>query len=68
MAPSYISNMLTRYTPKRSLRFANKSLLVQPSKIRMATYGERAYSFAAPKLWNNLPEHIHNATTMRHSL
>ena len=58
MAPSYISNMLAHYTSKRQLRSASKSLLDKPNKIKTATYGERAFSFAAPKLWSSLPETV----------
>ena len=54
LAPSYLSHLLVHYNPTRSLRSAEKYLLEVP-KVRLKTYGERAFSVAAPKLWNALP-------------
>ena len=55
IAPSYLTSMLSLYVPKRNLRSASKNLLVEPP-ARLKRYGERAFSVAAPKLWNVLPE------------
>jgi hypothetical protein len=52
-APDYIKEMLTPYTASRSLRSNNQELLCVP-KCRVK-YGERAFSAAAPRLWNTLP-------------
>ena len=57
LAPSYISHLFVRYNPPRSLRSAGKHLLEVP-KARLKTYGDRAFSVAAPKLWNDLPSEI----------
>ena len=54
LAPKYLSDLLTLYRPPRALRSANKSLLVQP-RFNLKTYGQRAFSVIAPKLWNALP-------------
>ena len=57
LAPSYVSNLLHLYTPNRLLRSSSKFLLqVPPSNLK--TYGDRAFSVCAPKLWNCLPYHI----------
>ena len=57
LAPSYISNLLHLYTPNRLLRSSSKfQLQVPPSNLK--TYGDRAFSVCAPKLWNCLPYHI----------
>ena len=60
IAPSYLSDLISGYTPPRRLRTRNKHLLTIP-KCRTKTYGERAFSVAGPKLWNSLPETVKNA-------
>ena len=54
MAPSYLSDLLTTYTPGRHLRSCNAELLCLP-KVNLKGYGERSFSYAGPKLWNSLP-------------
>jgi len=54
LAPEYLSSRLQKYIPGRSLRSADQHLLVE-QKVKLKSYGERAFSIAAPKLWNELP-------------
>ena len=54
LAPSYLSDLLIHYRPSRTLRSSDKELLVE-TRCHLKTYGERAFSFIAPKLWNTLP-------------
>ena len=54
LAPSHLSQLLVHYNPTRSLRSAGKYLLEVP-KVRLKTYGDRAFSVGVPKLWNVLP-------------
>ena len=56
LAPMYITELLKPYRP-RSLRSSSRNLLAVPSS-NTSTYGDRAFSFAAAKLWNALPDHI----------
>lgn len=56
-APVYLSELVSPYVPQRSLRSTNQLLLQQPSS-RTKSYGDRAFSVAAPKLWNQLPTDI----------
>ena len=53
-APEYLSSRLQKYVPGRALRSADQYLLVE-RKANLKSYGERAFSVAAPKLWNQLP-------------
>ena len=53
------TEMLQPYRPPRSLRSASKKLLTVPS-AKLNGYGCQSFSFAAPKLWNSLPETVHN--------
>ena len=63
LAPSYLSDLLKDYTPERNLRSADQGLLtVPPSKKR--TLGDRAFSVAAPTLWNSLPLAIRQLQTL----
>ena len=56
-APSYIQDLLVPYVPNRNLRSTGTGLLQEP-KFRTKTYGMRAFSVAAPKLWNSLPSDL----------
>ena len=49
LAPSYLSDLLIHYIPSRTLRLSDKELLVQ-LRCHLKTYGQRAFSFIAPKL------------------
>ena len=51
LAPIYISELLEPYRPPRLLRSAQRNLLKVPY-TRTITYGNRAFSYAAPTLWN----------------
>ena len=54
MAPLYITELLSYRTCSCTLRSTDQKLLAFP-KSRLKTYGDRAFSVAAPKLWNELP-------------
>ena len=51
MAPLHITELLSYRTCSCTLRSTDQKLL----KSRLKTYGDRAFSIAAPKLWNELP-------------
>ena len=53
-APQYLSSRLEKYVPGRSLRSSDLHLLVVPRTVQK-TYGDRAFSVIAPRLWNGLP-------------
>ena len=55
MAPLYRQNILETYKPARLLRSNNKRLLIVP-KYHLKTYGLRAFSVIAPRLWSDLPD------------
>ena len=55
-SPAYLKELLTPYKPRRSLRSKDQQLLEPPrSRAKYSQYGERAFQFAAPYLWNQLP-------------
>ena len=61
-APAYLSDLLTIYTPSRSLRSSDDShRLVVPRTSRKV--GDSAFSISAPKQWNALPRNIRSLTS-----
>jgi len=62
-APRYISDMLTVYQPRRTLRSMDSVTLVVP-RVRTSSYGERKCQCSAAKLWNALPAHIRESKTL----
>ena len=62
-APIYIQELLQLYTPSRNLRSSNRNILVK-HYFNLNSYGKRAFSVAAPELWNNLPEDIKSANSI----
>ena len=58
-APIYIHELLQLYTPSRNLKpYFNLNSYGKKKKIK------RAFSVAAPELWNNLPEDIKSANSI----
>ncbi|XP_041642854.1 uncharacterized protein LOC121509496, partial [Cheilinus undulatus] len=63
LAPQYLSDLLHPYIPSRNLRSSDTGLLSMP-KTKLRTYGDRAFSAAAPTLWNTLPADIRSAPSL----
>ncbi len=62
IGPKYMADMLTEYKPNRPLRSLGSSQLEIP---RVHTkQGESAFSYYAPRSWNQLPEEIKCAKTL----
>ena len=60
--PSYLSELLRRHAPIRSLRSGEKNLLVLPN-LKSAN-GRRSFAYSAPAIWNSLPESIRNSSSL----
>ena len=63
LAPPYINELVQLKQPSRQLRSSNLCLLQTP-KARLKTYGDVAFSVAAPAEWNRLPEHIRSSPSI----
>ena len=63
LAPSYLCSLLQEYKPGRSLRSSSQYLLKE-KKGRLKTYGDRAFSVAAPHLWNALPVELRSCRSV----
>ena len=62
MGPVYLRELLQEYEPSRTLRSASSGLLVIPPV--QSSYERRAFSFAAPTVWNSLPIYIRDAPSI----
>ena len=60
--PEYLAELLTKYSPPRTLRSSDQQLLIK-SNTRLKI-GERAFHVYGPKLWNNLPSDIRSAMSI----
>lgn len=56
-APAYLQDLIHQYVPERYLRSGSKNYL-ETKHYNLQTYGYRAFSVAAPILWNKLPDNI----------
>ena len=63
MAPSYLQELLNKYTPTRNLRSSQNNLLECPV-LGTRFYGERTFSFGGPLLWNAVPLHLKEANSV----
>lgn len=61
-APSYLIDLITPYSPSRSLR-SSSQLCLRERKTKKK-YGDRAFATCGPKLWNALPAKIRDCDTL----
>ena len=54
LSPEYLSELLNKPKHICNLRSQSQHLLSVPAKSRTVTYGDRAFSVCATKLWNEL--------------
>jgi len=54
--PAYLYYLISYHQPSRSLRSSSQSLLQVP-KVK-TDFGRRAFSSAAPQIWNRIPAAI----------
>ena len=57
--PTYLSAMLCMYESARSLRSSTERLLKSP-RVNPKSADECSFHFAAPAVWNSLPNSLHN--------
>jgi hypothetical protein len=62
LAPDYIEELLfKKFNEKKEMR-SNDLMELNPPKIKtLKTYGDRAFTIAAPHLWNNIPLNVKNS-------
>ena len=62
-SPHYLCSCLSVYTPSRNLRSSLDTRILQTPVMRTKKYGERSFSFFAPKTWNSLPSDIRHISS-----
>ena len=70
MLPTYLSATLCTYKPAQSLRSSTERLL-KSLRVNLKSAGERSFHFAAPAVWNLLPNslgNIHSLTQFKSNL
>ncbi len=63
LAPTYLSDLLSPYTPSRLLRSSGGELICVP-RSRLSSLGGRSFYVMAPKFWNVLPLCLRSITTL----
>ena len=63
IAPKYICDLITRREYKRELRTNDQMNLVVPF-VKRKHFGERSFSYAAPREWNNLELSIRKSESL----
>ena len=64
LAPPYLTDLITPYSPCRTLRSSSKNLVKPPSRRPRTAYGRRSFSEAAYTEWNKLPQHVKTASSV----
>ena len=59
LAPHYLQELINVYTPERQLRSLSKNYL-EAATYNLRSYGYKAFSVSAPRLWNSLPDDLRN--------
>ena len=63
LASTYLSELLRYTNGPRLLRSSSQNFLAVP-RARLKTYGDRAFSAAAARLWNQLPPELRGGTSV----
>ena len=63
VTPTYLTELISPYVPRRALRSADQLLLEQPTH-KLKLIGLRAFSVCAPYLWNPLPFEIKSSASV----
>ena len=58
LAPPYLSDLITKYVPRRNLRPITDGHRLVDVGYKLTRYGSRSFSVASAKLWNALPLEI----------
>ena len=54
-APAYLQELISIHQPPRTLRSGQGKMLLSVPKSRTVRFGQRAFRYKGPSLWNNLP-------------
>ena len=65
LSPTYLSDLLLVYTPKRNIRSSSDNRILCIPKLRTKTFGHRSFSFAAPTICNSLPSELRQTDSIQ---
>ena len=63
-APTYLSTEIKLYTPARSLRSSADTTILQTKDNNYKFYGKRSFTYLGPRVWNELPKHLRDITSV----
>jgi hypothetical protein len=63
--PDYLTDLLSFNNRTRALRSSADNLLLQVPRMKTETFGKRAFKYAAPKTWNEIPYSIRNSDSIQ---
>ena len=63
-APVYPSELLHLYIPSRQLRSSTDTRVFRIPSFRTKSCGQRAFSYQAPVIWNQLPVSVRHSTSV----
>ncbi len=63
LAPQYLSELLSNYSPPHLIRSQNSGHLITP-RISKSTAGGRSFFYLVPELWNKLPNNVREADAL----
>ena len=64
LAPTYLSELLRYPNGPRLLRRSSSQNFLAVPRTMLKTYGDRAFSVAAPSLWNQFPPELRGVTSV----
>ena len=59
LAPPVLSSLIVKRDNKYNFRYTN---ILQIPQVKTSTYGKNSFGYAAPVLWNSLPENFRTTT------
>ena len=64
-APTYLQDMISLHQNEHSMSLrCTSSMRLTVPRTKMITYGDRTFAYAAPKLWNCLPDSVKNSKSL----
>ena len=63
--PSYLKELICVYTPSRQLRSSCDKFLLSKPRMKLATFGQRSFYYAAPNVWNALPYELRSCNELQ---
>ena len=63
--PSYLKELICVYTPSRQLRSSCDKFLLSKPRMKLATFGQRSFYYAAPNVWNALPYELRSCNELK---